>query len=143
MVYRIFINLTYLRVVSTEYFLLSITCCLLALISEFFIFSYQTASSLLSLTSSYIFFAISQLLYNFLRKVCSFNNSIFIFRSLYLSKLSLNGVYIIVKIIDGRLHFYLLLLFLFFSIFRTTQVRGYQSQDDGVVTRQITRLGRI
>ena len=143
MVYRIFINLTYLRVVSTEYFLLSITCCLLALISEFFIFSYQTASSLLSLTSSYIFFAISQLLYNFLRKVCSFNNSIFIFRSLYLSKLSLNGVYIIVKIIDGRLHFYLLLLFLLFSIFRTTRVRGYQSQDDGVVTRQITRLGRI
>jgi len=114
MVYRIFINLTYLRVVSTEYFLLSITCCLLALISEFFIFSYQTASSLLSLTSSYIFFAISQLLYNFLRKVCSFDNSIFIFRSLYLSKLSLNGVYIIVKIIDGRLHFYLLLFFLSF-----------------------------
>ena len=100
MIYSIFINLTYLRAVSTEYFLLSITCCLLALISECFIFSCQTTSSLLSLTSLYIFFAISQLLYNFLRKVCSFSNSIFIVRSLfheYLLKLSLNGVYIIAK----------------------------------------------
>ena len=64
---------------------------------------------------------------------------------------------VLVKIIDGGLHFLfflflfyftLLLLFLLFSIFRTTQIRIYQlclshqSQVDGVVTRLITRLRR-
>ena len=39
--------------------------------------------------------------------------------------------------------FYFSFPFLFhFSIFRTTRVRVYQSQIDGVVTRLITRLGR-
>ena len=45
-----------------------------------------------------------------------------------------------VKIIDNRFHFSFSLLF---SIFRSTRVRGYQSQVDGKVTRLITRLGRI
>ena len=54
-----------------------------------------------------------------------------------------------VKIVDGGLHFLLLLYFIFIFIFRTTRVRVYQShcytshKVDGVVTRLITELERI
>ena len=54
-----------------------------------------------------------------------------------------------VKIIDSRLHFLLSLYFIFIFIFRTTQVRVYQSycytshKVDGIVTRLITGLERI
>ena len=55
-----------------------------------------------------------------------------------------------VKIADDGLNFYFHFLFYFsfyflffsFSIFRTTRVRGYQSQLDGVVTRLITGYRR-
>ena len=54
-----------------------------------------------------------------------------------------------VKIVDSRLHFLLLLYFIFIFIFRTTWVRVYQShcytsyKVDGVITRLITGLERM
>jgi len=41
------------------------------------------------------------------------------------------------------LYFIFIFIFILFSIFRTTQVRVYQSQVEGVVTRLITGLERM
>jgi len=41
------------------------------------------------------------------------------------------------------LYFIFIFIFILFSIFRTTQVRVYQSQVDGIVTRLIMGLERI
>jgi len=54
-----------------------------------------------------------------------------------------------VKIVDGGLYSYFffssyfIFIFLFFSIFRTTRVRAYQSQVDGIITRLIMGLKRM